>query len=52
VERRPATYPHMASPWLFMGPEVIYWAVSHVNNLWKPRAIYITENGTSSEDLS
>jgi beta-glucosidase len=41
----------MASPWLFIGPEVIYWAVRHVSDLWKIPAIYITENGSSSEDL-
>ena len=27
VEKRPASYPHMASPWLYIGPEVTYWAV-------------------------
>jgi beta-glucosidase len=51
VVRRPASFPHMPSPWLFMGPEVIYWAVRHASVLWKPHALYITENGTSSEDL-
>jgi beta-glucosidase len=50
VERRPTTYPHMASPWLFIGPEVIYWAIRHVSDLWHPGAIYITENGCSAED--
>jgi beta-glucosidase len=41
----------MASPWLFIGPEVIYWAIRHVSALWKVPALYITENGTSGEDL-
>src|SRR6202012_1877076 len=50
VVRRPASFPQMASPWLFIGPEVIYWAVRHSSELWKPPALYITENGTSSED--
>jgi beta-glucosidase len=50
IERRPSTYPHMASPWLFIGPEVIYWAIRHVSDLWHPGAIYITENGCSAED--
>jgi beta-glucosidase len=50
VERRPASFPHMASPWLFIGPEVIYWAVRHVADLWNPAAIYITENGCPGED--
>jgi len=51
VARRPASFPHMASPWLFIGPEVIYWAIRHSSDLWKPRTIYITENGCSAEDL-
>jgi beta-glucosidase len=40
----------MASPWLFVGPEVMYWAVRSVTELWGPKAIYITENGCSGED--
>jgi beta-glucosidase len=50
VDRRPTSYPHMASPWLFVGPEVMYWAVRSVTELWGPKAIYITENGCSGED--
>ena len=51
VARRPSSFPHMASPWLFIGPEVIYWAIRHTSDLWNPHAIYITENGCSCEDL-
>jgi beta-glucosidase len=51
IARRPSTFPRMASPWLFIGPEVIYWAIRHTSDLWKPPAIYITENGCSSEDF-
>ncbi len=51
VEPRPASYPHMASPWLFIGPEVIYWAIRHSSALWKVPALYITENGTSGQDV-
>jgi beta-glucosidase len=50
VDRRPTSYPHMASPWLFVGPEAMYWAVRSVTELWSPKAIYITENGCSAED--
>jgi len=42
--------PHMSSPWLFVGPEVAYWAVRQVSEMWKPKAIYISENGCSAED--
>lgn len=47
----PASYPHMWSPWLNMGPEGLYWGVRNVTDLWKVPAIYITENGTSSSDV-
>jgi beta-glucosidase len=51
VEKRPDSYPHMASDWLFIGPEVTYWAVRNVSDLWKPKALYITENGCSADDM-
>jgi beta-glucosidase len=51
VARRPSSFPKMASPWLFIGPEVIYWAVRHVSDLWHAPAVYITENGCSAEDF-
>lgn len=50
VDRRPTSYPRMASPWLFVGPEAMYWAVRSVTELWHPKAIFITENGCSGED--
>jgi beta-glucosidase len=51
VENQPQSYPHMWSPWLTIGPECIYWGVRNVVDLWKVPAIYITENGTSSDDV-
>ncbi len=42
--------PRMASPWLYVGPEAAYWGVRAVSELWKPKAIYISENGTSADD--
>lgn len=51
VEEQPSSYPHMASPWLQIGPECIYWAVRNTVDLWKVPAVYITENGTSSDDV-
>jgi beta-glucosidase len=51
VEPYPASYPHMASPWLFLGPECLYWAVRNVCELWNPKAVYITENGCSAADV-
>ncbi|MGN6619661.1 MAG: GH1 family beta-glucosidase, partial [Sphingomonas sp.] len=42
--------PHMASPWLIVGPEVAYWGVRQVSELWKPKALFISENGASADD--
>ncbi|WP_354292114.1 GH1 family beta-glucosidase [Sphingomonas sp. PvP055] len=42
--------PRMASPWLYVGPEVAYWGVRTVSELWAPKALYISENGTSADD--
>jgi len=47
----PASYPHMLSPWLGIGPEGLYWSPKLVSKLWKPKEIYITENGCSSSDV-
>ena len=46
----PASYPHMFSSWLSVGPEALYWAPRLVAELWKVKSIYITENGASSAD--
>jgi beta-glucosidase len=51
IEKPQASYPHMASEWLTLGPECIYWAVRNVCDVWKPPAIYITENGCSADDV-
>lgn len=48
---RPASSPRMASDWLYIGPECIYWGVRNVCDLWHPPAVYITENGCSSDDV-
>jgi beta-glucosidase len=42
--------PRMASPWLYVGPEAAYWGVRAVSEMWNPKAIYISENGTSADD--
>ena len=47
----PASHPHMASPWILLAPECLYWGVRNVVDLWKIPAIYITENGCSSDDV-
>jgi beta-glucosidase len=46
----PASYPRMLSPWITLGPDVLYWAPRLVHDLWGVKNLYITENGTSSTD--
>lgn len=46
----PVSHPHMASDWLRIGPESLYWAPRHAARLWGARDLYITENGTSAAD--
>ena len=46
----PEGFPRMASDWLKVGPECMYWGPRLVQEVWKPRAIYITENGCSAPD--
>jgi beta-glucosidase len=48
---RQDSFPHMPSPWLFVGPEVIYWAVRNVSTLWQPKELFISENGCSADDV-
>ena len=47
----PSSYPHMASSWLNIGPEGLYWGVRHAAEIWGVKDIYITENGCSSADV-
>jgi len=47
----PASFPHMMSPWLHVGPEALYWSPKLAAQLWNIKEIYITENGASSTDV-
>jgi len=51
VVRNPSSFPHMASWWLSIGPEALYWGPRNVNKIWNVKEIYITENGCSSADV-
>jgi len=51
VVPHPKSYPHMASSWLSIGPEALYWGPHHVAKIWNVKEIYITENGCSSSDV-
>lgn len=46
----PASFPHMESDWLRIGPETIYWVPRLAAKLWNVDTIYISENGTSGAD--
>jgi beta-glucosidase len=47
---RPPSAPRMASSWLYLGPEIAYWASRHLAEIWKVKNVYITENGCSADD--
>jgi len=47
----PVDFPHMASPWLTVSPECLHWGPRLVNECWQPKAIYISENGCSANDV-
>jgi beta-glucosidase len=51
VVPHPKSYPHMASFWLSIGPEALYWGPHNVAKIWNVKEIYITENGCSSSDI-
>ncbi len=46
----PESYPHMFSPWLFVGPEALYWSPTLAHEIYGIQELYITENGASSSD--
>jgi beta-glucosidase len=46
----PTSFPHMSSDWLRIAPETAYWVPRLAAKIWKVDTIYITENGTSSDD--
>lgn len=52
VEPWPRSAPRMESEWLFFDPAVMYWAIRNVCDVWKPAAVYVTETGCSSSDVS
>ncbi len=51
VMPRPASYPHMESPWLTIGPEALYWSPKLAAETLGIKEIYITENGCSAADV-
>ena len=51
IEARQTSYPHMASPWINIDPECVYWTIRNVSDLWHPPALFITENGCSADDV-
>lgn len=44
------SHPKMESSWHTFSPEVMYWGPRLVQSLWKPKEIYITENGCAARD--
>jgi len=51
VMPKQTSYPHMASPWLTIGPEALYWGPKLAASELGIKEIYITENGCSADDV-
>jgi beta-glucosidase len=51
VMPRPETAPKMASSWLYVTPEGLYWTPLLAAKVWNIREMYITENGASAADV-
>jgi beta-glucosidase len=45
------SHPKMRSDWHRLSPECQYWAPRLLHTLWKPKEIYITENGCAANDV-
>ncbi|MBP2291863.1 GH1 family beta-glucosidase [Azospirillum rugosum] len=45
------SHPRMASEWLRIGPEALYWGPRHLADIWKATDILITENGCAAADM-
>jgi beta-glucosidase len=41
----PPSFPRADSPWLYLLPQVMYWAPRHIVDLYGDRPFYVTENG-------
>jgi beta-glucosidase len=46
----PVNYPRADSPWLKLTPQAIYWGLRFSHENYKPKAIYVTENGCGYND--
>jgi beta-glucosidase len=51
IVKPPASYPHMYSDWITVGPEALYWMPKIMTKIWNLKELYITENGCSSADV-
>lgn len=50
VVPRPRAFPTMDLDWLTVGPEAAYWAPRLVSEVWRPKSMYISENGCAAGD--
>lgn len=46
----PESYPRMHMPWLYFGPQILYWTPRLLQEVWNIQNVYITENGCAADD--
>lgn len=44
------SHPRMHMPWLYMGPQVLYWTPRLLQEVWNVKDVYISENGCAADD--
>ncbi len=44
-------FPTMGLDWLSVGPEAAYWVTRLVSDVWKPKSLFISENGCPGSDV-
>jgi len=46
----PASYPRMEMPWLFIGPQILYWGPRFAKEVWGMDHVVVSENGCAAQD--
>ena len=47
---KPVSFPKLDMPWLDFTPSCTYWTLRFIHELWRPRKIFVSENGAACID--
>ena len=51
VVGQPKSFPTIGLPWVRVQPDAMYWGMRLASEVWKIKALYVTENGCPSADV-